>query len=130
LNGTNLKNKLNVWKSDDCWALNPLRGRKGNQFYIENTSKDQVLGLVDDNVELVQDGRGHAWEKGEPNKQGYFTLTNLASQKALSAVSEDCLTVEGNAYSKLNFLNFLSDTSHDLYQQIKTHMVSGDCLNL
>ena len=97
-NGTNLKNKLSMWKSDDCWALNPLRGRKGNQFYIENTSKDQVLGLVDGNVELVQDGRGQAWEKGEPNTEGYFTLTNLASQKVLSAVSEGCLTVEGNAY--------------------------------
>ena len=97
-NGTNLKNKLSMWKSDDCWTLNPLRGRKGNQFYIENTSKDQVLGLVDGNVELVQDGRGQAWEKGEPNTQGYFTLTNLASQKVLSAFSEGCLTVEGNVY--------------------------------
>ena len=97
-NGTNLKNKLSMWKSDDCWALNPLRGRKGNQFYIENTSKDQVLGLVDGNVELVKDCRGQAWEKGEPNTQGYFTLTNLASQKVLSAFSEGCLTVEGNAY--------------------------------
>ena len=99
MNGTNLKNKLSVWKSDDCWNLHPLRGRTGNQFYIVNTSKDQALGLVDGNVELVQDGRGQAWEKGEPNKQGYFTLTNLASQKALTAVSEGCLTVEGNAYS-------------------------------
>ena len=99
MNGTNLKNKLSVWKSDDCWALHPLRGRTGNQFYIVNTSKDQALGLVDGNVELVQDGRGQAWEKGEPNKQGYFTLTNVASQKALSAFSEACLTVEGNAYS-------------------------------
>ena len=88
---------MSVWKSDDCWALNPLRGRT-DKFYIENTSKGQVLGLVDDNVQLVQDSRGQAWEKGEPNTEGYFTLTNLASQKVLSAVSEGCLTVEGNAY--------------------------------
>ena len=39
--------------------------------------------------------RENAWEKGEANQQGYFTLKNPASQKALTTDSEGFLTIEG-----------------------------------
>jgi hypothetical protein len=72
-----------------------LRSRKGNKVYIENTSENQFLGVVDGEVKLVQDNRGQSWEKGEANQQGYFTLKNPASQKALTTDSEGFLTIEG-----------------------------------
>ena len=72
-----------------------MRSRKGNKVYIENTTENQVLGVVDGEVKLVQDNRGQSWEKGEANQQGYFTLKNPASQKALTTDSEGFLTIEG-----------------------------------
>ena len=69
--------------------------------YIENTTENQVLGVVNGEVKLVQDRRGHAWEKGEANQQGYFTFTNPASQKALTADSEGFLTIEGKDLRKI-----------------------------
>ena len=90
-----LTNKSKFWNSNQCWNLKPLRSRKGNKVYIENVTENQVLGVVDGEVKLVQDNRGQSWEKGEANQQGYFTLTNPASQKALTADSEGFLTIEG-----------------------------------
>ena len=78
-----------------------MRSRKGNKVYIENTTENQVLGVVDGEVKLVQDHRGQSWEKGEANQQGYFTLTNPASQKALTTDSEGFLTIEGKDLRKI-----------------------------
>ena len=78
-----------------------MRSRKGNKVYIENTTENQVLGVVDSEVELVKDHRGQSWEKGEANQQGYFTLTNPGSQKALTADSEGFLTIEGKDLRKI-----------------------------
>ena len=72
-----------------------MRSRKGNKVYIENTTENQFLGVVNGEVKLVQDRRGQAWEKGEANQQGYFTFTNPASQKALTTDSEGFLAIEG-----------------------------------
>lgn len=96
-----LTNKSRFWNTNQCWSLKPLRSRKGNKVYIENTTENQVLGVVDDKVKLVQDDRGQSWEKGEINQQGYFTLTNPASQKALTADSEGLLTIEGKDLRKI-----------------------------
>ena len=110
-----------------------MRSRKGNKVYVENTTKNQVLGVVDGEVELVQDNRGQSWEKGEANQQGYFTLTNPASQKVLTADSEGLLTIEGKDLKKKSIilLHFCSLINPIIsYQQIKTHVASGDCLSL
>ena len=90
-----LTNRSRFWSNNQCWSLKPLRSRKGNQIYIENTTENQVFGVVDSEVKLVQDHRGQSWEKGEVNHQGYFTLTNPASQKALTTDSEGFLAIEG-----------------------------------
>ena len=75
--------------------------RKGNKVYIENTTENQVLGVVNGEVKLVQDHRGQSWEKGEANQQGYFTFTNQASQKALTTDSEGFLKIEGKDSRKI-----------------------------
>ena len=93
-----LTNKSRFWKTNQCWSLKPLRTRKGNKVYIENTTESLVLGVVDGEVKLVQDQRGQSWEMGEGNNQGYFTLTNPASQKALTTDSEGFLTIEGKDF--------------------------------
>ena len=72
-----------------------MRSRKGTKVYVENTTENQVLGVVDGEVKSVEDNRGQSWEKGEANQQGYFTLKNPASQKALTTDSEGLLTIEG-----------------------------------
>ena len=95
INGTVLTNKSKFWNTNQFWSLRPLRSRKGNKVYIENTTENQVLGVVDGEVKLVKDNRGQSWEKGETNQQGYFTLKNPASQKALTTDSEGFLTIEG-----------------------------------
>ena len=108
-----------------------MRSRKGNKVYIENTTENQFLGVVNGEVKLVDDPRGHAWEKGEANKQGYFTFTNSASQKALTTNSEGFLTLEGKSEKKIVLLNFAHFISLSMsYQQIETHVAFGDCLSL
>ena len=72
-----------------------MRSSRGKRVYINNQSKNKVLGVVDGKVQLVENQRGQSWLKGEANKLGYFTLTNPESQKALTATSEGRLAIEG-----------------------------------
>ena len=107
-----------------------MRSRKGNKVYIENATENQVLGVVDGEVKLVQDNRGQSWEKGEANQQGFFTLKNPASQKALTTDSEGFLTIEGKDSIVLLHICVFFLNPIISYQQIKTHVVYGDCLSL
>ena len=92
INGTKLVNRAHVWNSNDIWSLKP---RENDTFYIGNASKNKVLSVIEDGVELVQNGAGELWEKGATNKEGYFTLTKSSSEKALTAISADCLVIKG-----------------------------------
>ena len=122
-------NKLKSWHTNQCWSFKPLRSRKDNKVYIENTTENKVLGVVDGQVKLVQDQRGQSWEKGEANQQGFFTLKNPASQKALTTDSEGFLAIEGK--DSIILFHFCSLTNPIIsYQQIKTHVAYGDCSSL
>ena len=110
-----------------------MRSRKDNKVYIENKTENKVLGVVDGQVKLVQDQRGQSWEKGEANQQGFFTLKNPASQKALTTDSEGFLTIEGKDLRKIQLfccIFFLLINPIISYQQIKTHVAYGDCSSL
>ena len=90
MKGTKLVNRAHVWNSNAIWVFKPMDDNafyEDNVFYIENTSENKVLSVIDDNVELAQNGAGELWEKGETNKDGYFTLTQLSSEKVLQFVS-------------------------------------------
>ena len=65
-----MKNKIDCWKTTDSWNLKPLRSSRGNRVLIENRSESKVLGVINGNVELVENQRGQSWFKGEPNNQG------------------------------------------------------------
>ena len=84
-----------------------MRSRKDNKVYIENTTENKVLGVVDGLVKLVQDQRGQSWEKGEANQQGYFTLKNPESQKALTTDSEGFLAIEGKNERKIQLFCYI-----------------------
>ena len=50
---------------------------------------EMVLGIVGKDVKgepRVENNRAQQWEKGVPNMEGWFTLTNLYAQKVLAAV--------------------------------------------
>ena len=115
MKGTKLVNRAHVWNSNASWCFKPLEDNAfydDNTFHIWNTSENKVLSVIDDNVELVQDGAGELWEKGETNKEGYFTLTKSSSEKALTAISGDCLGIKGKIMMEFSvkfyvLINFL-----------------------
>ena len=92
LSGTTLVNRAHKWNSDDTWLLKPT---EANNYYIENVSENKVLGIQDDQVDLVQASAKELWQTGEPNREGYFTLTSSSSGKALTAISANCLEIKG-----------------------------------
>ena len=66
-------NRAHVWNSDAIWNLKPTANDTfyvEDTFYIENASENKVLRVIEDYVELVQNGTGELWEKGETNKEG------------------------------------------------------------
>ena len=67
-------------------------------FYIENLSKNKVLGITGHavNVEsMLQNDARQMWKKGETNDEGYFTLINPRSKKVLTALSAQSLGIGG-----------------------------------
>ena len=92
-----MKNKGNIYLSNEKWKLKS----KGTLFYIENSSKNKILAVGDDdNVNeevLVRNDTKQLWNKGVANSEGYFTLTN--SQKVLTAVSVNCIKIKGEFIS-------------------------------
>ena len=71
----------------------------GTRVYIKNISNETVFGITYENTvieqALVKLSGGQVWEKGKPNKEGYFNLTNPLTKLALTAISVDCLEMKG-----------------------------------
>jgi len=98
LNDTTFINKANVWQSDDEWKLLTINDGTSTSTYIANLSNNTVLGIenFDDTVvakNFDQYKFEEAWIKGEPDNQGFFTLTNMKSRKILTAISAQILKV-------------------------------------
>ena len=95
LDGNFLRNKANIWKSNDTWSLKPE-----DLVYIENISNDQVLTITNENIVkkeiMMQNDARQIWKKGEVDKEGYFTLSDRHSKKVLTAVSAQNLIIDGN----------------------------------
>ena len=95
LDGNFLRNKANIWKSNDTWRLKPE-----DLVYIEDISNDQVLTITNENIVkkeiMMQNDARQIWKKGEVNKEGYFTLSDRHSKKVLTAVSAQSLIIDGN----------------------------------
>lgn len=100
-NGDLLSNNTS-WEPNITLTLNltdntiSKRELPGNTTIPDNTTLPpttsetmMVLGIVGKDVKgvpMVEDDRAQKWEKGVPNMEGWFTLTNLYAQKVLAAV--------------------------------------------
>ena len=96
-----LKNKACIWLSNDIWSINT----EGEFFYIQNISKNTVLGLSQQTVineEYLEDNPFQLWKKGKADTEGYFTLENSERSKVLTAKNTNQLEIEG----KMNFYFF------------------------
>ena len=93
LDGKKLKNKAELWKSDDLWIFKP-KDNDSIYGYIENTSKSKVLRAANDGT-VIQEAKKlksqeavQLWKKGELDAEDYFTLENFGVPKVLTAISE------------------------------------------
>ena len=80
------------------WSINT----EGEFFYIQNISKNTVLGLSQQNVideEYLEDNPFQLWKKGKADTEGYFTLENSERSEVLTAISTNQLEIKG----KMNF---------------------------
>ena len=93
MSGTTLINKSGIYVSGDKWKLK----NKGSLVYIENSSKNKVLAVGDDDIvneeTLIKNDAKQMWKKGVTNNEGYFTLTN--SNKVMTAISDNCIGMKG-----------------------------------
>ena len=97
IEGKHLVTKANLWHSNDsCWTFSNLNGTLA---HIKNTSNVKVLATKDNctvNEGIFDENdRQQRWMKGLENSEGYFTLTNVYSQKVLTAISKDSLVTKG-----------------------------------
>ena len=68
---------------------------KGRMAFVENISKGKFLVIMDGELKLMENNFGQTWEIGDPNKEGFFTITHHAFEKALTASSNQRLEIKG-----------------------------------
>ena len=108
LNDTTFINKANVWQSDDEWKLLTINDGTSTSIYIANMSNNTVLGIEKSDTVIAENFDQYkfeeAWIKGEPDNQGFFTLTNMKSRKILTAISAQILKVVGKFLNTFTFI--------------------------
>ena len=94
MNGNLLINKAGKWRSNSGWQLPP----EGSAGYIINLNTNMSLNIVN-RKEIIEEYLDNTprqnWNIGKADREGYFTITNPASGKVLTANSKDRLTIEG-----------------------------------
>ena len=112
----------NLWQSNDSWTFSNLNGTFA---HIKNNSTKTVLAAA--NTFTVNEGIFNQndiqqrWRKGVENSEGYFTLTNVYSQKALTAISKDCLETKGTRKERGEYiLYFLIVSNMSLFHLIRS----------
>ena len=97
--------KGNLWQSNDSWTFSNLNGTFA---HIKNISNKTVLAATDNFMVnegiFNQNDSQQRWMKGVENSEGYFTLTNVYSQKVLTATSKDSLETKGIKWIIIYFL--------------------------
>ena len=98
MDGRTKKNKAEIWKSNDAWGIKTIETPRRALMYIENISKNKVLGATNDRKVILQDfaedNPKQLW-KGMPDIEGYFVLENFELPMVLTAVSFDSLEIKG-----------------------------------
>ena len=109
MDGQNLTNK-GIWHSNDKWNFKNYSD--DTMIYIENMSKNKVLGVISNNDEVIEEPivkfkLGQLWQKGNPDKEGSFTIRNFESRMILTAISTNRLAIKGNIKNKVIFMQCL-----------------------
>ena len=92
LDNETLINKGGIWKSKEIWKFSG----HSSAVNIENTSKNTLLRATSDDLVCEVDAAATPiWKKGDPNVEGFYTLTSLKSQKVLTAASDESLEMRG-----------------------------------
>ena len=99
IEGKHLITRGNLWQSNDSWTFSNQTNLNGTFFHIQNNSSKTVLAAtstftVSEEI-FNQNDSQQKWKKGEENSEGYFTLTNVNTQKVLTAISMDSLETKG-----------------------------------
>ena len=85
LDGTTLKNRGGIWQSSEQWNFQPKDGK----IIVENTSKNKVLGIKDEDKVIMEDPttgeKNQLWMKNESKIKGFFKLRSFKSEKFLRA---------------------------------------------
>ena len=110
MDGQNLTNKGTIWQSNDKWNFKNYSD--DTMIYIENMSKNKVLGVISNDDEVIEEpmvkfNLGQLWEKGNPDKEGTFILRNFETRLILTAISTNRLAIKGNINNRVIFMQFL-----------------------
>ena len=96
LEGNVLKNKANLWQSNDQWNLTQS-SNNWPLIYIRKTDNSKVLGINNGKVieeDIVEGKLGQLWDQN-PFRGDYFTLQNAGSLSMfLSATSKSELELQ------------------------------------
>ena len=94
LNGSALKNKANIFKTND--TLNLVDNNEGTMFFIRNVSNNNVLSITAKDRVTSKTNATQLWEKRNPNNKTCFIIVaNNVTGKVLTATF-DGLKAKGN----------------------------------
>ena len=102
MKGKTLKDKGNLWQSNDNWSFE--NGNDGKLIYIKNENSSRfltandTLGLFYTIVmeESFKEGNSNQlWIQGNATTEGFFTLQNYGLKQFLSAQTESTLMIIG-----------------------------------
>ena len=78
-------NRGGIWQSSEQWNFQP----KDRKIMVENTSKNKVLGVKDEDKvvkeDLDENETKQLWVKEESDIEGFFKLKSFESEKFLRA---------------------------------------------
>ena len=84
LNGSTLKNKANIYKTND--TLDLVDNIEGTMFFIRNVSNNNMLSITAKERVTSETNATQLWEKRNPNNNTCFIIAN--SGKVLTATFE------------------------------------------
>ena len=96
LEGNKLKNKKELWLSDEPWNFIHKTDLTSETQFLEKT---KVLGITIDGKVIKEafkkDRAEQVWKKGKDDKDGYFTLQNSKVPKIMTAISPNSSEIKG-----------------------------------
>lgn len=92
--GKLLKNKANIWRSNEEWDFT----FKNKLVCIHNKLKNKVLETTIDGKVILEDAQEdkpeQLWKKGRTQPDGHFTLENSKVPKVMTAISANSLEIK------------------------------------